>query len=105
MKAMDVEFPETLIEDWVEWYGQSRSGYEDDWWLQEHKGFCDAMLEWRIWTEPRDFSKVPTRAVWNLYESYLNLATGQPRLDFRAQNPSLDAWLVLSKGYTPVGDR
>ena len=105
MKAMDAEFPESLIEDWVAWYAESRSGYQDDWWLLGHRNFYETMLNMGIWTEPRDFSKVPTKAVWNLYETYLRLSTGEPRLDFRRRNPSLDAWLVLSKGYTPVGDR
>jgi len=105
MKAMDAEFPETLIEDWVGWYAESRSGYEDDWWLMEHKEFYDTMLELGIWTEPRDFSKVPTREVWNLYQTYLGLPTGTPRYDFRAKHPDLDAWLVLKFGYKPISGR
>jgi len=105
MKAMDYEFPEALIEDWVAWYAESRSGYEDDWWLMEHPEFCKAMYDLDIWTEERDFSKVPTRDVYSLYKTYMGLPTGQPRLDFRAKHLDLDDWLVKAKGYTPVGNR
>ncbi|GAH07869.1 unnamed protein product, partial [marine sediment metagenome] len=105
MKAMDAEFPETLIEDWVGWYAESRSDYEDDWWLMEHPEFYKAMYDLGIWTEPRDFSKVPTREVWNLYQTYLGLPSGTPRYDFRAKHPELDAWLVLKFGYKPIKER
>lgn len=105
MKAMEAEFPEPLIEDWVDWYSEKRSGYEDEWWLMEHEEFYDTMLEMGIWTEPRDFSKVPTREVARLYETYQGLPTGTPRLDFRAKHPDLDAWLVLKFGYKPIKDR
>jgi hypothetical protein len=105
MKAMDADFPETLIEDWVDWYAEDRSGYEDDWWLMEHEDFYNMMLEMGLWTEPRDFTKVPTREVWSLYQIYQGLPTGTPRLDFRAQHPELDAWLVLAFDLKPIGDR
>jgi len=105
MKAMDAKFPETLIEDWVEWYAEVRSGYEDDWWLMEHKEFHDTMYKLGIWTEERDFSKVPTREVYALYQTYQGLPSGTPRLDFRAKHPDLDAWLVLKFGYKPITDR
>ena len=105
MQAYDVGFPENLINDYVEWYSTKRSGYEDDWWLMEHLDFYHKMLELEMWTEPRDFSKVPTREVYSLYQTYQGLPTGTPRLDFRRKHPDLDAWLVSTKGYTPVEDR
>ena len=105
MKAMDAEFPETLIEDWVGWYAEDRSGYEDDWFLMDRPEFCKAMYDLGIWIEPRDFSKVPTREVWNLYQIYQGLPSGTPRLDYRAKHPDLDAWLVLKFGYKPISGR
>ena len=71
----------------------------------EHQELYKTMLDMGIWTEPRDFTKVPTREVYKLYQTYLGLPTGTPRLDFRAKHPELDAWLVLAKGYKPVTDR
>ncbi len=50
--------PEDLIEDYVEWYKTPRKGYEDDWFLMEHKEFYDTMVELEQLKE-RDFSKVP----------------------------------------------
>ena len=105
MKAMDAEFPETLIEDWVKWYAEKRSGYEDEWWLMEHKEFYEAMLEMGMWTEPRDFSTVPSREVYALYQTYQGLPSGTPRLDFRAAHLDLDAWLVLKFDYKPIEER
>jgi hypothetical protein len=103
IKAMDAEFPEPLIEVWVEWYAENRSGYEDDWWLMEHPEFYKAMYDLNIWTKPRDFSKVPTKEVYSLYKIYQGLPTGKPRLNYRAKHPELDDWLVLAFGYKPVG--
>jgi len=103
--AYDAGFPENLTDDYVDWYSVDRSGYEDDWWLMEHKEFYDTMYDLKIWTEKRDFSKVPTREVYALYQTYLGLPPGTPRLDYRARYPELDAWLVLAKEYTPVKGR
>jgi len=106
MKAMDVDFPKHLIEDWVEWYAESRSGYEDDWFLMEHKEFYDTMYKLGIWTEQKDFSKVPTREVYKLYQEYSGLPEGQARLNFRHEHPELDAWMLLAGKVTKlVGDR
>jgi len=105
MRATDNEFPEALIPDYIKWYQSEFDDYEDDWWLMEHPEFYKAMYDLEIWTEPRDFSKVPTREVWSLYQTYQNLPSGTPRLDFRAKHPDLDAWLVLKFGYKPIEDR
>ena len=105
VQAYDVGFPENLIDDYVEWNSTDRKDYEDDWWLMEHKEFYKAMYDLDIWTEYRDFSKVPTREVYNLYKTYLGLPTGTPRYDFRAKHLDLDDWLVLKFGYKPIQDR
>ena len=73
--------------------------------LMENKEFYDTMCELGIWTEQKDFSRVPTREVYSLYQTYRGLPEGQPRLNFRHEHPELDTWLVLAKGLTPVGDR
>ena len=122
-KAMDMEFPEDLIDTYVDWYANpptkaddrwfgnhpNESFYGDDWWLLEHKEFYQAMISPEIMGEnawqPRDFSKVPTQEVFGLYQQYLDLPVGQDRLDFREKHPELDNWLVLAKGLKPVGDR
>lgn len=53
-----------------------------------------------------DFAKIPTEEVERLYEKYQSLpGTGNERKDFRAKHLDLDAWLVLAKGYIPIGDK
>jgi len=104
-QALGKDFPGNLIPDYIDWYSVDRKDYEDDWWLMEHEEFYNTMLDMGIWTEPRDFSKVPTREVYALYQTYQGLPSGNPRYDFRAKHPDLDAWLVLKFGYKPVAER
>jgi hypothetical protein len=56
-----------------------------------------------LWQE-KDFTKVPTRKVYGLYQTYNTLPKGEARLNFRVQHPELDAWLVYAKGYTYASD-
>jgi hypothetical protein len=56
-----------------------------------------------LWQE-KDFTKVPTRQVYGLYQTYNTLPKGEARLNFRVQHPELDAWLVYAKGYTYASD-
>jgi len=103
--AYGYEFPDNLIETYVEYYKIDLKGYADDWFLMEHPEFYNKMLELEIWTKEKDFSKVPTKEVYALYQTYQGLPTGQPRVDFRARYPKLDDWLVLAFGYKPISDR
>jgi len=112
MRAMDWGFPTELIEQYVEYYNTPRKDYEDDWWLMEHPEFEKAMVQLYKdtegeygWEKPRDYSKVPTKEVYAKYQRYLNLPLGQPRLDFRARNPDLDAWGVKALDWKPIQDR
>ena len=112
INALQKNIPENLVTTYVDYYGirkkegvdYSAGWYEDDWYLLEHKDFYQTMLNLNLW-QSRDFSKVPTRQVYSLYQTYMGLPTGTPRLDFRAQHLDLDSWLVKAKGYTPVGNR
>ena len=82
--------------------------YGDQWWLMEHPEFVDAMVDEKIWKRDSkflDFSKVPTKEVFQLYKTYQELPRGTPGFDFRAQHPELDAWLVLAKGFKPISSR
>lgn len=69
--------------------------YEDDWFLMENPEFYKAVrraLDWEL----RDFSKVPTKEVFRLYQIYRRLPTGKIRENYRAQHPELDKWMVLT---------
>ncbi|MFA5432654.1 MAG: hypothetical protein WC319_07270 [Candidatus Paceibacterota bacterium] len=97
------ELPEEVIPDYQEWYMTDMSGYHDDIYLIEHPEFYNAMVEAGLWKE-RDFSKVPSRIVSELWDEYNTKEAGKERKQFRLDNPALDAWLVEVKGYTPVSD-
>ena len=105
LQAMEYEFPEDLIPAFVDWYNIGKPGdyqydywYEDDWFLMEHPEFSQAMLDWGIWTRERDFSKVPTREVWELFKQWKELPLGSARREFEARHPDLDMWLHLKFG-------
>jgi len=112
VQAYDNGLPEDLVDDYVGYYeiekkagvDYSAGWYEDDWFLIEHMDFYRKMRELNLWTEDRDFSKVPTKQVYKLYKDYLGLPTGGPRITFRIQHPELDAWLVWAKQYSFASD-
>ncbi len=104
--AYDIDLPEELMDTYVEWYtspdtqkpeGFVGTYYGDDWYLQEHPEFYNAMVELGVWKE-RDFSKVPTRNVFALYEEWQDIPIGSARREFEAANPELDQWLHLTRG-------
>ena len=97
MDAMEHEIPENLIKDYVEYYQLERKGYEDDWFLMEHKVFYDIMIDKELW-KPRDFSKVPTREVFALYQEWQGMPLGTARREFEALHPDLDRWLHIKYG-------
>jgi len=112
-KALQKDIPENLVITYVDYYGirkkegvdYSKTGwYDDDWYLLENKNFYDAMISLGLWQE-RDFTKVPTREVFKLYQTYYTKHEGEERLNFRAKHPELDDWLVLAKGYTSIKDK
>jgi len=103
-QAIQQDFPRSLTPDYIDWYTTKRSGYEDDWFLIEHGEFYAAMFDAGVWTKQWDFSKVPSREAYKLYQKYLTLPEGFTRLNFRQLNPDLEQWLV-TQGYTPIGDR
>jgi len=79
--------------------------YEDDWWLMENRGFEIAMVRLYEethgtsgWKEMRDYSKVPTKEVFELYKRWKGLPQGEDRRAFEAENPELDQWLHLTTG-------
>jgi len=109
--ALQKNIPENLVTTYVDYYGirkkegvdYSAGWYEDDWYLLEHKDFYQTMLNLNLW-QSRDFSKVPTRQVYSLYQTYNTLPKGDARIDFRVQHPEFDAWLVYVKDYAYQSD-
>ena len=84
--------------------------YDDDWFMMENIEFYK-----NVYMNPKhndgvqhekwDFTKVPTREVFNLYLTYLTLPHLKSKDDFRWNNPELDAWLVLKFDYTPIAEK
>jgi len=110
-KALEKNIPDNLVTTYVDYYGirkkegvdYSAGWYEDDWFLIENKDFYDTMVDMGLWQE-RDFTKIPTREVFNLYQTYYTKHEGQERITFRIQHPELDAWLVYAKQYSYTSD-
>lgn len=111
-EGIEYGLPETLLEDYVGyyeippkseatdlWYIQhsNESYYEDDWYLLAHRALYQTAVDLRIWTE-KDFSKVPTRTVWNLYRRWKDLPLGNMRREYEAEHPILDYWLHFTRG-------
>lgn len=70
--------------------------YEDDWAMQENKAFHDEVWVGLLGNKAKNFDKVPTREVFNLYLRYLKIPKEQTtqRELFRLKNRNLDEWGV-----------
>jgi len=94
--AYKAELPEAQVDTFVEWRQTDFKDYEDDWYLQEHGDFFEAAKAAKLISEEtyskEHFSKVPTKAVWALYEEYNTLPLGKVRVEFRIENRALDVW-------------
>ena len=107
MKRIEAIEKEIVAEDtYVDWYTNpdikrpkdyKGDWYEDDWYLQEHDDFYQEMLDKGIW-KPRNFDKVPTREVFELYKTWQLKDLGNARRDMEARYPELDLWLHLKFG-------
>ena len=103
--AYDKGVASKYVSLYADYYQLPDAGYEQEWFMMAHPDYYKDVWQGVLGNQEMDFSKVPTREVWNLYQTYLTLPSGSPRYDFRAKHPELDDWLVRTKGYTPVGDR
>jgi hypothetical protein len=108
MDAYRIYLPDNQIEDYVGYYSIVNKGkppgqdywFDDDWYLMDHPEFYKAMVE-KGQFQPKDFSKVPPKDVFQLYLIYdaiigsTEMSRTEARRDFRRRYPRLDAWLVL----------
>ena len=116
--------PEQYIDSYVAYYkliGEGKPAnwkldtgtdlwYDDDWFMMENLEFYQ-----NVYMNPKhndgvqhekwDFTKVPTREVFNLYLTYIALPHLEAKDDFRWNHLELDAWLVLKFDYTPIADK
>ena len=60
------------------------------------------MLAKGVFSERKDFRKVPTRKVFDLWVIYNGLPRGSVRKDYRRRHPALEDWLIDAKDYSPV---
>jgi len=74
--------------------------FADDWFLLEHPEFYRNMVDKGEW-QKKDFSRVPTKAIFQLYQIYDNIigdpktSKAEARRAFRRRHPDFDAWLVI----------
>ncbi len=79
--------------------------YEDDWFMMEHMDFYRDIYRDLIGNEKWDFTKVPTREVFDDYLTYIALPHLKAKDDFRWVKRELDAWLVIKFDYTPIAEK
>ncbi len=100
--AFREEIPDELIDTYVNYYTlppkpddwlEGVAYYEDEWFLIENPEFYKTMIEKGIWDE-RDFSKVPTRAIFKKWWVYNTLTNQKDRDTYRLDNLDLDEWGV-----------
>ena len=108
-------FPEKQIDNYVSYYSIIAGGkpedvedwYEDDWFLIENPSFYETARKLLGW-EARDFGKVPTREVYDLYQIYQNiqatedLSEAEIKRRYRLKHPELQAWGELKFGWKSV---
>ena len=97
--------PDDQIEKYVLWKniptGEGNE-YQDEWFMMENMDFYGLVFKGILGRAKMDFLKVPTREVHAKYQDYKLMST-QGKRNFRIENPDLEEWLVLAKGYKPVG--
>jgi len=76
--------------------------FEDDWFMMEHMDFYRDVYRDLLGNEKWDFTKVPTRTVFDKYLNYLAEPHAKAKKDFRLGNLDLDAWGVIAFGWTPI---
>ena len=130
-EAYGIGLKEAFVDDYSYWYLESRGTlkkpddwrfeywFADEWWLMEHIPFIDEMIS--LWHETdgqagwspedqwgnsiKDFSKVPSRHVLELYYEYKLIPSTNGKLQFRKDHPELDEWGQIAKGWKPIEGR
>ncbi len=101
------KFPTEQIDSYVRWYTDEKlqkpddwdektfqnKWYEDEWYLMGHDKFYQAMLDFGVFNERRDYRLVPTRGVFAKWLHYNAIRNNQAERDqYRLDNPDLDEW-------------
>jgi hypothetical protein len=125
--AYEIYVPDKYVDRYVDYYslladgipadwpkdksGNRLSWYGDDWFLIEHPAFYENVYLGLLENEKIDFSKTPSREVFERYAQYVNLIEGQPRDEFRANEyqshgKDFEEWLLLAKKITtPIWEK
>ncbi len=103
LKGYDKGVKEDQIDNYVSYNSLEKplgqdEWYEDDWFLMENPEFYEQVYKGILGNEKRNFSKVPSRAVFDKYLQYLQIDSRQQtqRENFRWDNLDLDDWLLLT---------
>ena len=130
-QAYGIGLAEDYVADYAEWFLESKASlkrpedwrfdfwFVDDWWLMEHIPLIDAMIQ--LWEDTdgkagwnpidqygrsiKDFSKVPSRHVLELFFEYDLIPSTNGRVAFRQEHPELDAWGQIYFDWQPAEGR
>jgi hypothetical protein len=103
--AFSKGFTGGLVDQYVEYQGKKTGGqfnatpYDESWYLLEH---LDLYRNLTISGEmvPKNFTKVPSRTVYALFQQYLRLPQNAlAREQFRRAYPNLNMWMMAAQGY------
>jgi len=102
--------PESHIDNYVGYHSLKKPAeqdlwYENDWFLMENTKFYQEVYISLLGNKPKDFTKVPTRAVFKKYLKYDALPHQFAKKEYRLNNPDLDAWGVIAFGWTPIEEQ
>jgi hypothetical protein len=106
-EAIEKDLTGTNIEAFVAYNKLPDTGYAKERYLMDNLAFFEAGKTAFGWKD-KDFSKVPSVEVEDLYAKYESIrnkdgnADATARMKFRLEHPDLDAWLVLAKGFKPA---
>jgi len=96
-------FPESMVQNFVEYYNLPATGYIQERYLKENPEFYKEIFTRREWKEAIKFNEIPTAEVEALYNIYQHLpVTGKQREMYRTEHPDLDKWLVDIKKMQPL---
>ena len=113
MDAYKLYVPDNQIESYVSYYRLTKPSnyevlnkttlwFEDDWFMFEHPQFYRDVYIGLLGNQRKDFTKLPTRKVFDKYLEYVQLLTDSQKRQYRWDNEDLDAWGSIRFGWTPI---
>jgi len=112
---------QNYVDAYVQWFKLKNEGkpknwadktgtdkwYEDDWFMMENIDFYKNIYKNKdvLGNEKLNFTKVPTREVFQKYLYYLGLPTAFAQQEYRFNNKDLDDWGQIALGWVDIDEQ